>query len=192
MQFKLYLALAAFSFLAIQAQEVRVGVAGAIRNATEQYNTTNARLSEIRSDCKRDGLIYTANCNRTFASVARDITQANIYLQDATNLFRPKVNCAYISNEFNRLQGRIIFVNEQLRQRACSTAPLTKVAVTLNANAIRDAILEQLERINATPQALAKFKSYIDAVKADDTKTAQSFALVEGVLDTLNCALDEL
>ncbi|KAL8967984.1 MAG: hypothetical protein Q9197_005123 [Variospora fuerteventurae] len=123
------------------------------------------------------------------ASVARDITQANIYLQDAINLFRPKVNCAYISNEFNRLQGRIIFVNEQLRERACSTAPLTKVAVTLNANAIRDAILEQLKRINA---ALAKIKSYIDAVKADDTKTAQSFSLVEGVLDTLNCALDEL
>ncbi|KAL9017939.1 MAG: hypothetical protein Q9185_004751 [Variospora sp. 1 TL-2023] len=146
MHFKLYLALAAFSVLAIQAQEVRVGVAGAIRNATEQYNTTNARLS------------------------------------------------------------RIILVNEQLRQRACSTVSLTKNAVTLNANAIRDAILEQLEKINAlglrfaandacnrpqTPQALAKFKSYIDAVKADDRKTAQSFSLVEGVLDTLNCALDE-
>ncbi|KAL8898563.1 MAG: hypothetical protein Q9207_006639, partial [Kuettlingeria erythrocarpa] len=100
MHLKIYLILGALSVLATQAQEIRVGVAGAIRNATERYNTTNARLSEIRSDCVRDGLIYTANCNTTFARIATDINQANGYLQDAAQLFVPKVNCQYISNEF--------------------------------------------------------------------------------------------
>ncbi|KAL9013855.1 MAG: hypothetical protein Q9173_001473 [Seirophora scorigena] len=192
MHFKLYLVLGACSFLAIQAQQVRVGVAGAIRNATEQYNTTNARLSEIRSDCKRDGLIYTANCNRTLARVADDINQANINLQNAAKLFVPKVNCGYISNQFKMLRDRILFVNGQLRQRACSRAPLTKTAVDLNADVIRNALLNQVDVIDAVPRALAKFRGYVQAVRADDRRTAQSFSRDGGLLQNVDCLLDDL
>ncbi|KAL8922165.1 MAG: hypothetical protein Q9208_005360 [Pyrenodesmia sp. 3 TL-2023] len=205
MHLKLYLALSALCILATtQAQEIRVGVAGAIRNATERYNTTNARLSEIRSDCVQDGFIYFANCNNTFAEIATDITRANGQLQTATQLFVPRVNCAYISNEFKTLRDRILLVNAQLRQRACSTEPLTKVAVTSNANAIRTAILDQVDRINTlsrlfaannacnrpqTASALATFQRYVQAVKNDDVATAESFALVGGLLATVRCVL---
>lgn len=66
MHFNLHLTLGALSILATQAQEIRGGVASAIRNPIQQYNTTNARLSEIRSDYVRNGLTYTENCNNTF------------------------------------------------------------------------------------------------------------------------------
>ncbi|KAL8761046.1 MAG: hypothetical protein Q9184_002797 [Pyrenodesmia sp. 2 TL-2023] len=76
------------------------------------------------------------------ASIATDITQANDYLQTAAQLLVPKRNCAYASMESKNLRDWILVVIARLGERAFSTAPRTKVAVTLNINAIRNAILD--------------------------------------------------
>lgn len=151
-----------------------------------------------------------------------------------------------------QFRDRVVDVNAQLRERACSIEPLTKVAVTLNANAIRNAILDQITKVNTvsrsscvarflplpialsplpnplkrptkppipkqkppltpvslpvfqlgrlfaannacnrpqTASALATFQGYVRAVRDDDTATAESFALVGGVLASVRCVL---
>ncbi|KAI4206169.1 MAG: hypothetical protein LQ348_001055 [Seirophora lacunosa] len=150
MHFNLYLVLGACSFLAIQAQEeVRVGVGGAIRNATDQYSNAESKLRRLKPDCERDITASSGNCKTTFGSVSRDIDKANENLQDAIDLFVPKVNCAYISNEFNTLRENILSINGRLRKFACSTADRTKEAVDLNADAIRSAVENQIVKIDA-------------------------------------------
>ncbi|KAL8961439.1 MAG: hypothetical protein Q9193_002000 [Seirophora villosa] len=192
MHFNLYLVLAACSFLAIQAQEeVRVGVGGAIRNATDQYSNAQAKLGNLKPNCAKSITASSGNCKTTFGSVSRDIDKANVNLQDAVDLFVPRVNCAYISNEFNSLRESILSINGQLRKFACSTADETKAAVDLNADLIRTALENQIDKIDATPTQLATFRGYIQGVRADDQRTARSFSRDGlGLLQTVDCVVE--
>ncbi|KAL8726224.1 MAG: hypothetical protein Q9166_006849 [cf. Caloplaca sp. 2 TL-2023] len=154
---------------------------GALFQAITEYKEANARLVD--------------------GKVATDINQANDQLDIAAQTFVPKVPCATISAVFIYLQGNITDVNSQLRDIACSTAIKTQAAAKLNAEAFRRAISDQVIKVDLlgtlfarnnacnnkqSTEALQKFAAAVQAVDADDKKTAQAFTLIGG---TLGCVL---
>ncbi|KAL8876474.1 MAG: hypothetical protein Q9192_008858 [Flavoplaca navasiana] len=171
----------------------------AIRNAKSEYTEILARLTGVRSDCVRNE-IYPQDCNRVFAQVAKDITQANDQLDIAAENFVPKVPCATIAAVFYELQTSITEINSRLRDIACESALATQAAAKANAPALRSAIADQIVKIDLLgaifarntacnnpqkPAALQRFSNAVAALDADDKKTAQAFTLLEGTLGCL-------
>ncbi|KAL9634020.1 MAG: hypothetical protein Q9204_003171 [Flavoplaca sp. TL-2023a] len=128
----------------------------AIRNAKSEYTEILARLTGVRSDCVRNE-IYPQDCNRLFAQVAKDITQANDQLDIAAENFVPKVPCTTIAAVFYewlnalreiQLQSSITEINSRLRDIACESALATQAAAKANAPALRSAISDQIVKID--------------------------------------------
>ena len=65
MQLKLCFVLGALTCLAVDAQNT---VFAAISEAISQYQTANARLTEVREDCVRDDLGLYPSCGPAFVS----------------------------------------------------------------------------------------------------------------------------